>query len=229
MAEPNDKPNLTGDPGSPGSADTPAIDPREFESLRTKAEQFDRLSQTLSPYAEDIDRFISDENYRNVAKTAYEAYTNASKANEPEIPEYVKKQDERLDKLVGYVDDLKTQTAIQNAARQVETLAQQYPALAENNYALLNDLQNEAKQFGIQSMDQFVTYLRTSAPRLFKAVEHDEQPERVKAPPRSSRPDGGLPGVPEPKQPVFDGKTARERIAQRKKFISSSLQKAMGR
>lgn len=225
MPEPNEQPNPTGEHGSPGSGDSP--DQRELEELRNKAARFDQLSATISPYAEDIDRFISDENYRNVAKTAYDAYQNASKDREPEVPEYVKKQDEKIDKLVKYVDDYTTRETLANASRTIENIATTYPALAENNYALLNELQNEAKEVGVQTMDGFVRYVQKNAPRWFKAAAEEERPA-VKSPPRSSRPDGGLPGVPEPKQPVFDGKTARERIAQRKKYFSESLKKAMG-
>jgi hypothetical protein len=219
MADEKDQQTRTGD-DAPAS---PAIDPREVEALRQFANTVGPFYEKVSPYIEDVEKFVSDENFRNVSKQAWNAYEAASKTQEPEVPAYVKELKDGQSKLVAYVDELKNQTAIQNASRQIETLAQTYPDLAAENYKLLGELQADAKEVGISTMDGFVKYLQKNAPRYFKAVE--AEPER-KTPPRSSRPDGGLPGVPEPKVPTFSA--GRKGIAERKAFIRSQFQKAAG-
>lgn len=225
MAEPDEKPTLTGE-HAPSGSDSP-IDPREVEALRSFAQQYGPIIEEIYPHLDDVRKFAKDEKYRDVANQAYKAFEAASQSQEPEVPEYVKELKAGQEKLVSYVDDLKNQQAIASASQQIQTLAQQFPALGENNFALVNELQAEAKEIGIDTLDRFVNYLRKNAPRYFAQASQPE-PTQPKAPPRSSRPDGGLPGVPEPRKPVFDGKTPRERNQQRKIYMRQQLEKAVG-
>ena len=185
-------------------ADSPAVAPAsaaptyspEIQAELDFAKQARQTFEVLQPYAEDIDRFVSDESYREMARNSYKAYETMRQPTKPEMPPEFAPIVDRLDKVSNYVDTLQQrETAAQAAERDAsmratteyaQRLVAEHPFLAEDNFAGIQMVGTVAAQRGITFEDAWKKY-----GAMFAAPRQATPP-----PPRSLRADAGTPGVP---------------------------------
>jgi hypothetical protein len=204
----------------------PQIDPQEYAALKQYYTDTSPFVEKVRPHYDKVVKFVDDEQYRNLADQAYESYEHLNKAQEEAVPKWAEDIRNSVKTQSEYVAELRNRDAIQAASTQIQNLASQFPVLGENNFSLVNELQAEAKDLGITSLDQFVKYVQRVAPRLAPlATETKTEPEK-KTPPRSLRGDTSLPGTRAPSLPTFD--TGRKGIGQRKQYIREQMRKAVG-
>lgn len=153
------------------------IDPERYDALEALASQ-------LSPYAEDIQRFVADEDARKIAKSSWNTWDQNRKVAEPENP-----LEKKVDKLVDYVSGLESQTKKQAAISHINALAAEHPFLKENGWAAVGELEREATGLGITEPMAQARYIERVVARIPKTTSREE-------PPTSLRADAATPGVP---------------------------------
>lgn len=217
-------------PNSPGAAAPSAAPPSvaypaDYEELRERAQRYDALNEQLSPYAEVINRLVTDEDYRTFTQSATETYDERLKRQQPQVPAEFQPVVDRFEKelgpLVEFVNETKREREeriraeaadkeAQIAAAQranveyAQRLAAERPDLAEDNYAGIGMLAAYAANRGLSLEDAYkATGSRFGAP-----------PKKA-TPPTSLRGDSAAPGVPgESTQPPIKSTTdLRKRLA----------------
>jgi hypothetical protein len=227
---PDQDPNIVqptgGEPQVQVEPAVPQIDPQEYAALKQYYTDTSPFVEKVRPVYDKVTRFVEDEKYRELADQAWESFEHLNKQTEEQVPAWAKSIQENVTKQSEYVAELRNRDAIQAASTQIQNLASQFPVLGENNFSLVNELQAEAKDLGITSLDQFVKYVQRVAPRLAPLAVAAETKEEKKTPPRSLRGDTSLPGTRAPSLPTFD--TGRKGIGQRKQYIREQMRKAVG-
>jgi hypothetical protein len=210
MGEPEkviSSPTSTGEPvGSP----VPDATSQELEQLRAFKAAYDTniapFVEKVTPYWDNVAKYVDDENYRQVADNAWKGFDAIRADQKPEIPEYVKSQDEKIDRLVKFTDTIAQQQKIENYGKQVVALATEYPVLSENNFEKVGELIKRAEKIGVSTPEQFIDYVRDVAPSLQTAKP--KEPEPKKTPKPSLRGDASAPGLAD--TPMKVPKTAKE-------------------
>lgn len=172
----------------------PAI-PSDYEQLKNFHDTYSGYVAASEPYAQTINKVIADPEFRNLVDSASRAREALAPADD--TPEWARKTREDVEAVRKDLETEKLaraqQAAITAAQNRIITLAQQYPAIAENDYQIANKVAEKLKTRGI-TMDQFVDTLEAIAPELVKPAETQKRP------PTSTRADAGIPAS-TPSQP----------------------------
>jgi hypothetical protein len=189
MADETETPTPTGEEQA-SVPSAPSIDPSDYERLKAFHETYSGYVAASEPYANTINKVIADPEFRNLVDSASRAREALAPADD--TPAWARKTLEDVEAVRKDLDAEKTQrqqqAAIAAAQNRILALAQSYPAIAENDYKIANQIAEKLKSKNI-TMDQFVDTLEAIAPELSKPVE------APKTPPRSTRADAGVPAV----------------------------------
>jgi len=163
--------------------------PDDYERLKAFHETYSGYVAASEPYANTINKVIADPEFRNLVDSASRAREALAPADD--TPAWAKKTLEDVEAVRKDLEAEKTQrsqqAAISAAQNRILKLAESYPAIAENDYKIANEIAGKLKDRAI-TMDQFVDTLEAIAPSLTRAPE-------VKKPPTSTRADAGVPAV----------------------------------
>jgi len=188
MADETETPTPTGEEQA-SVPSAPSIDPSDYERLKAFHETYSGYVAASEPYANTINKVIADPEFRNLVDSASRAREALAPADD--TPAWAKKTLEDVEAVRKDLEAEKTQrsqqAAIQAAQNRILKLAESYPAIAENDYKIANEIAGKLKDRAI-TMDQFVDTLEAIAPSLTRAPE-------VKKPPTSTRADAGVPAV----------------------------------
>src|SRR5271165_3745317 len=177
---------------------TPTIDMSDYERLKTFHDSYNQFISEAEPYANTVVRLVRDPQFRTLVESA----DKASEALKPtdDTPEYARKILKDVESVRADLDKEKSERAqaqaVSMAQNRILKLAESYPAIAENDYKIANDIAAKLKDRNI-TMDQFVDTLEAVAPILSRPA-----PE-VKRPPSSTRADAGVPAVSNTPQETF--------------------------
>jgi hypothetical protein len=201
----------------------PQIDPQRYAALEAFYNDTAPFVEKVRPMYDKVVRYVDDDNYRNLADQAYESFQAINAKQEPEVPAWAQTMSKNLETQTKYVEELRNRESIASTAASIKSIPG-YEMLEADNFSLYRQLESEAKEDGITTLDGFAKYVRRILPRLHTA----SAPETpiTKTPPRSLRGDTSLPGVPAPKTPAFS--TGRKGIQERKEFMKSQLRNAAG-
>jgi hypothetical protein len=189
----------------------PAIDPEKFAELQRFHDTYSGYVAGSEPYANTINRIIGDPEFRNLVDSASRA--REALAPQDDTPEWARKTREDVEAVRKDLETEKLaraqQAAITAAQNRIITLAQQYPAIAENDYKIAHQVAEKLKTRGI-TMDQFVDTLEAIAPELVRPAE------AAKKPPTSTRADAGIPAsTPSPTETFANNKERGKSIDKR--------------
>jgi hypothetical protein len=217
MADETETPTATGEEQA-SVPSAPSIDPERFAELQRFHDNYYGYVTESEKHAQIINKVIADPEFRNLVDSASRAREALAPADD--TPEWARKTREDVEAVRKDLDAEKTQrqqqAAILAAQNRIIKLAESYPAIAENDYKIANEIAGKLKDRAI-TMDQFVDTLEAIAPSLTRAPE-------VKKPPTSTRADAGMPAVSKVETQTFATNKGRgEAIA---KMISKSLESA---
>jgi hypothetical protein len=215
MADENEVPQA---PPATEAPVSPAIDQADYERLKAFHETYSGYVTASEPYANTINKVISDPDFRSFVDSAERARQAIAPADD--TPEWARKTLQEVEAVRKDLDSDKAQrsqqAAIAAAQNRILKLAESYPAIAENDYKIANEIAGKLKDRAI-TMDQFVDTLEAIAPSLTRAPE-------VKKPPTSTRADAGVPAVAKVESQTFATNKGRgEAIL---KTIKKSLESA---
>lgn len=186
------EPSLNAAPPAPSEA--PGLTAEQIAELQQKASAYDQVTQTLSPYRDDIVRLVEDQKFRDFNKQSWEAYQHLQQQQQPQIAPEFKPIVDKLDSLESFVNE---QRQAQRAQQQVE----EQKWINENaDYAKRLIATEGLNQ---ERVIQLGMYADTLARAEGRRVGLEEAYKRVQSfakaeaqPPRSLRSDAGAPGVP---------------------------------
>jgi hypothetical protein len=194
--EPVATPNAGGQPSAaPSAAPHPEVRDRLTPELESELEYYRQLSARMTPFAEIIDPILDDENARGAAAAAIKAAKAYKEQDEPEVPKWAKQIQEDVKAVKTRSDEAVQAYELQSAKSYVENLGEKYEFLKANNWSMVNDLETEAKSFGIKAPRDIALYIEKVAKRT--GVNTKAEPE----PPTSLRADAGEPGIPGEREP----------------------------
>ncbi len=133
------------DSSASSAAASPTIDPADYARLQEEVAQARQTFAQLEPHADRINRFLSDEDYRNFTDQSYESYkTMREKAAQPEpIPDNLRPMYEKIENLDSYVGSLKKREQDAQKAEEAKwqqdnidfanRLAAEHPHLKQGN------------------------------------------------------------------------------------------------
>jgi hypothetical protein len=214
VAEEQEKIESTDTPtgGEPASATPQPIDRQEYEQLKAFKSEYDEkihpFIERVTPYYDDVEKFITQEPYREVARQSWQGFDAIEQSRKPEVPEYVKNLETKLDKVDKFVDTVQQRDYMASRANELVQLGQQHPGLAENNYQKLSEMIPRAQAIGITTVEQFIRYAKDQAPLISPPVastpeaKPKPEPSKPKAAPSSLRGDASVPGLADTPQKV---------------------------
>lgn len=212
-----DETTPTTQPTGTEPATTPAIDPARYAALEEYYNQTQPYIEKIQPYQEDIDRFVTDERARSIAKSGWDAAKSIEDQQKPEVPPWAQELKDENKKLVTYVDQLTQRESLYRVQQRIEKAAESWPELQENNWALVNDLQKEAQGLGVTTLDGVASYIERLGSRFPKSAPKAEP----KTAPRSLRGGESIPGA-SPTTPQFKNNI------ERRNYMRTQLRKAAG-
>lgn len=197
-----------------------AAERHELETLRKYRDEAEVVFTNLSPHKSLVERVLSDEKYRErVSRLASDDdagrfydetlanYEAIRQRQTPQIPPELRPFDAKLDRVTKFVDeqekrnqaaDLDTQrrnvqTRVQSDAAIVTELEKTYEFLADDNYAMVGQMAQDAQRRGVPFKtvaDEFTT--RMARYNFARKAQENQREDRTL---RSS---AGTPGVPGP-------------------------------
>lgn len=209
---------LTPGAGTPGEATppvqsgTPTPEIRhddgsaELERLRAENARYAAVMERLDPYAEDIQRYISDDQYRGYVQQGRKLY---DEMEQRKPVSYSPEMQALRDEVVGLIEPFKNQFEHTQQAQQVEYNAKKQRVFDDGKPIVMNYLDKHpeirnnpsfAKIFA-QNIDALQEEAVNSG-RPFKEVwdnymlAYGGERETRQAPPRQLRANSGEPGIP---------------------------------
>jgi hypothetical protein len=202
------------------ATDAFAAERAELETLRRYRDEAETVFTNLAPHKGLVEKVLSDEKYRErAARLASDEdagrfydetianYEAIRQRQAPQLPPELKPIGDKLDRMNKFIDEQEkrnqaadldaqrrtVQTRVQSDAAIVNELEKTYEFLADDNYAMVGQMAQDAQRRGVPFKtvaDEFVT--RMSRYNFARKAQENQREDRT------LRASAGTPGVPGP-------------------------------
>src|SRR5271165_110542 len=205
-----DETEVTPTPPAVEPSASPAIDMSDYERLKTFHDSYSGFITAAEPYANTVTRVVNDPEFRNLVEQAAKA--SAALAPPDDTPDWAKKTQEDVRAVREDLDKQKAKLAqdqaLMNAQARMLDIGKRYPAIAENDYKIANQIAQEIKDKNIP-FDVFIDTVEAVAKIL-------PAPSEQKRPPTSTRADAGVPAVTSTPQETYSNNKERGKAIDKK-------------